>query len=117
MSDSSSPDWIVHLCTQTAWSAALQAGEYRPPSLADEGFIHCSLPGQMVAVANLFYREIPELVLLWIDPRQVDADIRWEAVGDQVFPHIYGRLSTGSVQAVQKFIPDADGIFRKEPGL
>lgn len=117
MSDSSQTNWIVHLCTQTAWNAALQAGEYCPPSLVDEGFIHCSLPSQMGAVANLFYRGVSDLVLLWIDPQQVCAEICWEAVGEQVFPHIYGPLSTDAVRSVREFIPDADGTFRQEPGL
>jgi uncharacterized protein (DUF952 family) len=117
MLDTTPIDWLVHLCTQSAWNEALLTGEYRPASLAMEGFIHCSRPRQMIKVANLFYQGIPDLVLLWLDPQRVSAEIRWEAVGDQVFPHIYGPLITSAIQAVRPFIPDLDGTFRQEPGL
>ena len=33
---------IYHLTGRDAWAAAQAAGEYEAPSLADEGFIHCS---------------------------------------------------------------------------
>ena len=32
-----------------------------PPSLDDEGFIHCSLPTQVTHVADWFYRDVPDL--------------------------------------------------------
>jgi uncharacterized protein (DUF952 family) len=116
--DAATPvDRIVHLCTQTAWSEALLAGEYRPESLTTEGFIHCSRPDQMLQVANRFYQGSPALVLLWIDPHQIHLDIRWEQVENQVFPHLYSPLKTEAVLAVRPFVPDLDGVFRQEPGL
>jgi uncharacterized protein (DUF952 family) len=42
-------------------------------------------------------------VLLWIDPRMLDAEIRWESSDGQVFPHLYGALNVEAVQAVQGF--------------
>jgi uncharacterized protein (DUF952 family) len=71
----------------------------------------------VVAVANLFFQGASNLVLLWIDPRLVSAEIRWEAVGNQVYPHIYGPLNIDAVCAVQLYSSDPDGIFRQEPGL
>jgi uncharacterized protein (DUF952 family) len=115
--DSSPVDWIVHLCPQPEWRAALQVGEYRPQSLSDEDFIHCSRPGQVVAVANLFFPGASDLILLWIDPSLVSAEIRWEAVDNQVFPHIYGPLNTEAVRTAREFVADTDGIFRQSLGL
>ena len=117
MSDLSAVERIVHLCARSAWQAALQTGEYRPPSLETEGFIHCSLPGQIVDVANRFYPGVKDLVLLWIDPQQINAEIRWDAVGEQIFPHIYGPLNLAAVLAVRDFSPGADGVFHQMSGL
>lgn len=108
-------DWIVHLCTRQAWQTAQQAGNYRAESLASEGFIHCSRPGQMLAVANAFYREQRDLVLLWIDPFLVESEVRWEHVIEQVFSHIYGSLNLDAVAAVRPFEADVQGVFRRLP--
>jgi uncharacterized protein (DUF952 family) len=110
-------NWIVHLCSCQAWQLAMQTGDYRPQSLEDEGFIHCSHPDQILQVANQFYYGLSDLVLLWIDPQQLIASVRWEPVGEQIFPHIYGPLNLTAVRAVSDFIPDEDGTFRRQPGL
>ena len=117
MRETPAETWIVHLCNRSAWRAALQIGEYRPPSLETEGFIHCSRPGQIVDVANRFYPGAWDLVLLWIDPQQVRAEIRWDAVDEQVFPHIYGPLNLTAVLAVDEFCPGTDGVFHQTSGL
>ena len=117
ISSVASPEWIVHLCPRPDWEVAQQQGGYRANSLESEGFIHCSRPGQIVAVANQFYHAIPNLILLWIDPRAVRAEIRWEPVAEQLFPHIYGILNLDAVCSVSDFLPDADGFFHQAPGL
>mgnify|MGYP001439177046 CR=1 FL=1 len=117
---------ILHLTTQTAWNIAQQRGEYRAESLVVEGFIHCSTSEQILGVANRFYRDVPELVLLWIDPARIPAEVRWEApvhpakAGDtedvahasELFPHVYGPIPLDAVIRVEDFRPDQDGIFR-----
>lgn len=103
---------LLHICKQEEWEKAATVGEYSPGSLDTEGFIHCSQPDQVLEVANLFYRDIPNLVLLCIDPGLLDSELRWDPVGDSVFPHIYGPLKTGAVLAVNNFMPDIDGVFR-----
>lgn len=108
-------DWIVHLCARQAWQAAQQAGHYHADSLATEGFIHCSRPDQMLAVANAFYRGGRDLVLLWIDPLLVEAEVRFETVGEQTFPHLYGELNLEAVAAVKPFEADEEGVFRRLP--
>ena len=104
---------IVHICPQEAWQAAQDNGEYRAASLASEGFIHASRPEQVLQVANRFYRGTPDLVLLWIDPQRVHAQIRWESVDGDLFPHIYGPLNMEAVTAVTDLLPDEDGQFNR----
>ena len=105
-------DWIVHLTTRQAWDTAQEIGGYYASSLDTEGFIHCSRPGQVLAVANRFYRDLPDPVLLWIDAGLVTAEIRWEAADGEIFPHIYGAINLDAVMQVRDLTPDPDGIFR-----
>ena len=108
---------IVHLCERTAWQEAQRQGEYRAASLTQEGFIHLSRPDQVVAVANRFYRGMQSMVLLWVAPQRLQADLRWEAADQDTFPHIYGPLNISAVIAVTDFSPDPDGVFRTSPQI
>lgn len=107
--------WILHLCPRKDWQAAREQGDYLPDSLSREGFIHCSRPTQLLAVANRFYQDVPDLVVLWIDPAQVGAELRWDQVEDEVFPHLYGALNTGAVFDAVPFLGDAGGVYRELP--
>jgi uncharacterized protein (DUF952 family) len=102
--DSLTDERLVHLCLRKEWEQALQAGVYRPASLDEVGFIHLSRPEQIQGVAKRYYAGIQGLVLLWIDPRKLDGEIRWEASDGQVFPHLYGALNVEAVQSVQDFL-------------
>jgi uncharacterized protein (DUF952 family) len=92
----------------------LASGEYRAGSLASEGFIHCSLRRQVLAVADALYPGQPDLVLLEIDPRAVIPEIRYEGETDG-FPHIYGPLNLSAVTRVAGFPAQADGRFAFPP--
>ena len=103
---------IVHIVERRFWEQAQQAGEYRPASLATDGFIHASRPEQALSVANRFYREVPDLLLLWIDPQRLSSPLRYEANDGDIYPHIYGPLNLDCVQGVSALAPDVDGIYR-----
>ncbi|WP_067854468.1 DUF952 domain-containing protein [Nocardia shimofusensis] len=107
---------LVHLCTRDDWSAASHAGQYRPPSLAESGFVHLSSPAQVHLPANRLFRGRRDLILLHVDARRVGAPIRWEpgVPGDpdgMLFPHLYGPLPLEAVTAVTDFGPGPDGVF------
>ncbi|MEA3349499.1 MAG: DUF952 domain-containing protein [Chloroflexota bacterium] len=107
-------DYIVHICPRTDWQQAQKQGLYQAASLETEGLIHCSRPDQAAAVANRFYANIPNLLLLWIDSQKVTAEIRWEMVDEDEFPHIYGPLNIDAVAAACDFTPDDTGHYRTE---
>lgn len=91
---------ILHVSTLAAWEQALAAGEYRAPSLAIEGFIHCSTRTQLPGVIKRYYAGKNGLVVLRIDAERVTAPLRWEApasMPNERFPHIYGPLNTDAV--------------------
>lgn len=109
---------IYHIATRADWERALRDGEYTTSTigrtLAEEGFIHASRAGQLAGVANAFYRNVPEaLLLLVIDPERVRAGIRYEDVpgADGPFPHIYGPLNTDAVLAARPLAAGPDGSY------
>lgn len=103
---------IFHIVPGEAWQQARSEGLYRGDTLESEGFIHCSLARQVVAVANARFRGQQGLVLLEIDAARVRSEIRYEGADGDLFPHIYGPLNTDAVVTVYDFSPDADGQFR-----
>jgi hypothetical protein len=48
-------------------------------TLQDVGFIHCSYAHQVAGVANAFYADLQDLVLMVIDPTRLAAPLRPEA--------------------------------------
>jgi uncharacterized protein (DUF952 family) len=115
---------IYHLVTREEWSAATRAGSYAPPSLAAEGFIHCSTLGQLVATANAFFRDNRDLVVLCIEESRLGAPLRFETPADasdaralERFPHLYGPLDPGVVARVVDFPCTADGTFKLPAAL
>ena len=103
---------ILHITRQRDWEAAQVAGGYRGDTLDTEGFIHCSAPNQVCATAELFFAGHTDLVLLCIDPSQLQSDVRYEVASNgQTYPHIYGFLNLDAVTKVVAFPPGADGHF------
>ena len=117
--------FIYHIAAAADWEQAQRDGQYttstRGLTLAEQGYIHASTAGQVALVANAFYRGVPDLVLLVIDPERVGPEIRYEPVPgqDQPYPHIYGPLNTDAVVAVLPFpaAPEASSEhpFRDSP--
>ena len=104
---------ILHITTASEWAAAQAAGEYRAPSLDSEGFIHCSTPAQVTHVGDWFYRDVPDLVLLCIEPSELTSDLMWESSADAFageFPHVYGPITIEAVRAVVPWRRGEDGF-------
>jgi uncharacterized protein (DUF952 family) len=97
---------LLHITERASWDAALPAGEYRISTrgvtLEEQGYIHCSLPHQLRAVAEFLYADADDLVVLVIDSDGVPSSVKYEAMspGDEEFPHIYGPLPTAAVTEV-----------------
>ena len=102
---------IYHLTRLEAWESGKFQGEYRAPSLADEGFIHCCGDvAQMLEVANARFVGQDQVVALEVDTSLLGAEVRFEAArsGD-IFPHIYGPLNPDAVVRVQPLTTGGDG--------
>ena len=107
---------IYHLAFRSDWDAGLAAGEYRAPSLAEEGFIHaCGSEGQMLRVAARLFADRSDLLVLDVDTGELPEDspvIREPARSGEMYPHVYGPINLGSVARVRALVPNA-----AEPGV
>ncbi len=106
------PNLIIHLCLRQEWRKSQEQGIYRSKSLIQDGFIHCSQPEQLLEVANRYYLNIADLVLLWMVPDRVTSEIRWESADGVQFPHIYGPINLDAIIAVTDLKSDLDGTYR-----
>ncbi|GAA4953501.1 DUF952 domain-containing protein [Actinoplanes utahensis] len=106
---------LLHITERATWEAALESGWYRMStrgvSLEEQGFIHCSLPHQLRAVAEFVYADADDLVVLVIDSETLTAPIEYEAPepGAEKYPHIYGPIPTTAVREVIPVDHDPDG--------
>jgi uncharacterized protein (DUF952 family) len=91
---------LFHIVAPPVWAAAVSAGEYRPPSLAAEGFVHLSFAAQVEDVANARYRDAPELQVVELD---IDADtvVVEDSYGSgTAYPHVYGAVDPAWAVAI-----------------
>lgn len=112
---------IYHLALPDDWAAAIAIGSYemstRGITLADEGFVHCSLAGQLEGVARRFYADLDTLVVLHVDRDALDAALRFEPPADgidELFPHVYGPIPVAAVSAITPWTR-ADGDVWQRP--
>lgn len=108
---------LFHITERGIWLEAVTSGEYRMSTrgmtLAEQGFIHCSLRHQLRGVAEYLYgdADADDLVVLAIDSERVPATVRYEAPepGGEQYPHIYGALPASAVTEVVAVTRDAAG--------
>ena len=99
---------IYQLTYKDAWQAAGPAGEYAAPSLAEEGFIHCSkdIP-QLLKVAARLYPGETGLLVLDVDLDKLTSPLKNEpSRSGEIYPHIYGILNADAV--VRERVLDVD---------
>ena len=112
---------ILHLLSRERWIEAQTVGQLIAPSVATEGFAHCSTEHQMVDVANKYYGGATHMVLLNIDPTKLTSQLKFEPPAhldgspalphEPLFPHIYGPINLGAVIEVIDFPCDSNGRF------
>jgi uncharacterized protein (DUF952 family) len=95
---------IYHVATLADWKRAEETGTYTTStygrSLAEEGFVHAARHDQVPRVRDHHFAGVTEpLVVLEIETERLDAEVRDEQVGDEVYPHVYGAIPTSAVVA------------------
>ena len=107
---------IYHLATRSDWEEAGASGPYRAPSLAQEGFIHCSRDEeQMLGVANRLFSGMQDV--LDVDTDRLTSPVKHEpSRSGEIYPHIYGPMNVDAVVGVRPLIADPQGRFFKSSG-
>ena len=90
---------IYHVTTKQEWKNATEQGFYESPSLAAEGFIHCSQENQVDGVLERYFAGQKDLVKLVIDTDKLTSKyvFEWSSSVEDTFPHIYGPINTDAV--------------------
>ncbi len=107
---------LFHISTVDAWQRARRAGNVtdstRDLTLDDEGFIHCSYGAQVAATATRFYGDLPEVVLLRIDPTRLEAPVVEEDLAGtgERFPHVYGPIPLAAILDACRVSPQETGF-------
>ena len=102
---------ILHIVPAVHWADVKD--NYSAPSLEREGFIHCSLPEQVIRPANALFRGQANLLLLCLDVRKLKPDVIYEDCYEagEKFPHVYGPINLSAVIDVVPFPTEANGEF------
>jgi uncharacterized protein (DUF952 family) len=91
---------IFHLATPEEWAEAQATGVVAPPSLATEGFVHCSTADQLDDTIARHFTGVDELVLLRLHADFGDL-LRWEeSRPGEAFPHVYRAIGLDEVAEV-----------------
>ncbi len=90
---------IYHITTKQEWNKAIENGFYESPSLAEEGFIHCSQENQIADVLERYFAGKKDLVKLIIDTDKLTSKFvfEWSPSIQDTFPHVYGTINTEAV--------------------
>ncbi len=102
---------IYHLAFRSDWEAGVAAGEYRAPSLAEEGFNHASGDeAQMLRVASRLFAGRSDLLALDVDTERLlegSPVVREPSRSGEIYPHVYGPINLDAVVRIRSLSPDA----------
>ena len=85
------------------WLYHVLAGEvprgdwYSPPSLLQEGFVHCSFRDAVAESARLYFPAGARLSVLQIDPRRVGCEVRVVDTPRGPMPHVHGAIPRAAI--------------------
>jgi uncharacterized protein (DUF952 family) len=91
--------FIYHIVTLPEWEAQKNYLHYIAPSIAKEGFIHCSTMDQLAATIKRYYGNEEQVVVLKIEVAALEYELSYDLSMsvNQLFPHIYGPLNTDAI--------------------
>jgi uncharacterized protein (DUF952 family) len=96
------PELIYHIADASAWAQSEANTTYAPPTYSAEGFIHCSTWAQLPGVANRYYANRVDLIVLEVETARLDSSMVFEDTtgrGEE-YPHIYGQIAKEAIKNV-----------------
>ncbi len=85
--------WLYHVLVGDGTTA----DPYSPPSLVQEGFVHCSFRDAAAASARLYFPVGARLAVLQIDPRRVGCEVRVVDMPRGPMPHVHGPIPRAAI--------------------
>lgn len=104
---------IYHIVTEADYRSHDDGRQYLPSGFAAGRFVHCALEASVLAVANDYFADVRDaLLLLRIDPDRLTSPTRYEAAApvpdagtshvatSPVFPHVYGPIDNAAIHGI-----------------
>ncbi|MFN7550871.1 MAG: DUF952 domain-containing protein [Pseudomonadota bacterium] len=100
---------IFHFAAPADWQGARARGEYAPPALTVEGFIHAATADQVAGVVARHLRGGGPRVRLTLDVEALRPLLvfEWSEASRDLYPHVFGPIPLAAVLAADPFDPDA----------
>lgn len=111
-------EFAYKLVDRAEWVAALGQAAYAGSALdLKDGYIHLSTGAQLAETARRHYAGREDLVLVAVDLDRTGDALKWEpSRGGDLFPHLYGPLTTDLASDERRLSVDAEGVMRFEDG-
>ena len=94
---------IYHIVLPEVWEKFKDEYEYEAESLRTEGFIHCSYQNQLEDVLERYYKNERKVLILHINTnRLTSALIAEPSTNREIYPHIYGKINSSAIAAVEE---------------
>jgi uncharacterized protein (DUF952 family) len=106
-----SDDNIYLLSSQAEYQHSLNEGSLTRDSLSDEGFIHATPRNQLTRLANKYYKDKVQPLILVVDKTLILPEVKWEPATGGLYPHIYGPLNMNAVTTIEEISLNEDGVF------
>ncbi len=102
---------LFHIVKRADWEVLDLNADYEPASLASEGFIHLSIARQLLASAKRYFEPLDEVLVVDISETAIAANLRFDQVRNERFPHLYGSLPRSAVIEVVPLPANSLGEF------
>lgn len=96
--------YIYHIVLPDYWQTFKAKDNYTAATFEEEGFIHCCTAAQIQYVLTTYFKGVPAIVLLKIDPEILTSALKIEPANGHYFPHIYGAINKNAIVEI-KTIP------------
>jgi uncharacterized protein (DUF952 family) len=94
-------EYVYHFVSRKDWANYEDQSFYNPPSLKEEGFIHCCTSRQFRHVLSNYFKNVKEIYILKIHVATLDVKMLIEGDNEEMlFPHIYGVIDGDAIEEI-----------------
>ena len=115
---------IYHIAAEKDYLHSIKCDSYIPTNFNDNGFVHCALEVSVISVANDYFSNVGDnLLLIKIDPLKLQSETKYESAAPEkdagmqhistspVFPHVYGPIDNSSVEGIGVLLKETNGYL------